>query len=86
MSPRQLAEKWRRHEPGHDHGYVIIYRGEVAGWTRCLDNAQARSWKSGCMAVPPYRNAPMFMAEGHDSSGWGGAARWELMDSKYEPV
>lgn len=86
MSPRQTAEEYRNGADLPPRGFVIVYRGIAVGWTNEISTETARQWKRGCLAVPEYRNSPMFIADGEDATGWGGASRWEKMDPKYEPT
>lgn len=83
MTPRELARQYRCEHPELPaDGYVIIYRGEVAGWTSSI--TEPRGWLSGCLAVPAYYNARMYIADGGNYQD--GAERWEPMDPRFEPV
>lgn len=81
MTPRQQAEQYRAERDLPAGGYVIIYRGEPQGWSATLD--MRNGWVAGCIAVPPYRNSPLFIATGGDDHT--GAAAWDRMDPRYEP-
>ena len=43
-----VAREYREQESSWD-GYVIVFAGEVTGWSRALD--RPRSWRPGCIAV-----------------------------------
>lgn len=50
LDKKALAKKWRKEtgRSGKD-GYVIIFKGKVAGWMDKLRNPE--HWQAGCVAV-----------------------------------
>lgn len=77
MDKRQLAAKYRADNARDDYmktGYVVIYHGEVAGWTHSISDTPG-GWVPGCVAVPADAAAPLYVATGGDHQK--GAERWE---------
>lgn len=86
MNIRTAAEEFRIHAELPVHGFVIFYKGEPCAWVESLEPEHVRKFKRGCIAVPPYRNAPCFVAEGQHESDPAGAARWQKIAKIEEPT
>jgi hypothetical protein len=72
-----LAAAWRNENPEMSkHGWVLIYRAEVCGWTIALD--QPKSWRPGVLAIGPTGTAEAIYQSsgGNDDAG---ATEWSAI-------
>lgn len=67
-----LANRYRADNPRLHGGYVVIYQGEVSGWTAGL--ATPESWCPDCIAVS--EDGLCYEAQGGDD--YNGAKSWKL--------
>lgn len=71
-----LAEEAAQGRAHEESGFVIFYRGRVAGWT--CDLREMRGWLADCYAVPRYAEENVYLATGGDEQS--GAERWEPVE------
>jgi hypothetical protein len=73
-----LANSFRAEYPGHDGGYVTIWRLRPdPGWTS--DLSSPNKFRPGCMAISA--SGQVFVASG--GGYWDGAEKWALI---YDPA
>lgn len=74
----ELAAAFRAEWPGHDHGYVTVWRLRAGpGWT--CDLSSPHKFRPGCMAISA--SGQVFVASGGEY--WNGAEKWSLI---YDPA
>lgn len=67
-----IANQYRAANPRLSGGYVVIFEGEVTGWTDSL--ARPESWMPGCIAVSEIGKC--YEAQG--GNDYDGASQWKL--------
>lgn len=72
VTARNLAKQWREEAgPAYVGGFMVIYRGDVAGWVKDI-TLKPSSWLAGCLAVDP--DGELWRAEG--GTDYDGADAW----------
>jgi hypothetical protein len=85
MNLREKSVLYREiHSLPANAGFVIFHRGEPGAWMMALSDANAREWVNGCVAVPAYFNASMFMTVGGTHDILCGSEAWARMDPIFE--
>jgi len=73
-SARQAAREWRKANPGHEAGLVVVWAGEVAGWTADPGRAPD-AWVPGCLGIE--NDGTVWLASGGNPRD--GAKEWSLV-------
>ena len=72
---QEIAAAWRaqRSDACREEGFVVVFDGEITGWTRHISDDSASGYVSGALAVSV--GGDLFLAVGGDY--YNGAERWE---------